>query len=258
MAIDTDFHNHVSYTSADRMVQSAKNKGLRVFGLSEHVFEMSEARPLLPLMPQEGPDLTFATYIAAVREAGEQYQLDVRLGLEVDFVPESNAAIQAVLQGYPWDYLIGSVHQIDGAPFEGAPIVESEQGEALWLRYFELLRQAVSSGYFSVVSHPVRMYKVNKFIPPTFDQELEQLAAEATCSNVALEINGYDVLRYPEAVRRLMTACAHQQTPVSCNSDGHYPGRIAQAHQQSEAILREVGIQKIRIWRNQEPEEYQF
>jgi len=40
MIIDTDFHSHVSPSSAYEMVQAAQNKGLRVLGISEHVFQM--------------------------------------------------------------------------------------------------------------------------------------------------------------------------------------------------------------------------
>ena len=65
-----------------------------------------------------------------------------------------------------------------------------EEGETLWLQYFELLRKAVRSGVFSVISHPVRLRVNNPYLPPTFDEELERLAAEATSYDVALEING--------------------------------------------------------------------
>ena len=47
MTIDSDFHSHVSRSSALQMAQSAREKGLRVLGLSEHVFQMSEARQTL-------------------------------------------------------------------------------------------------------------------------------------------------------------------------------------------------------------------
>ena len=68
-----------------------------------------------------------------------------------------NEHIQAFLQGHDWDFLIGSVHEINGELFEVDKKWSREQGETLWLRYFELLCAAVSSGYFSLVSHPVRM-----------------------------------------------------------------------------------------------------
>ena len=42
MTIDTDMHSHVSRSSALQMALAAQQKGLRVLGLSEHVFQMEE------------------------------------------------------------------------------------------------------------------------------------------------------------------------------------------------------------------------
>jgi histidinol-phosphatase (PHP family) len=256
MTIDTDLHSHVCPSSARQMVQAARHRGLRVLGLSEHVFQMKEARPTLTHLELEGPLLTFATYIEAVHAAASQSDFDAHVGLEVDFIPGKNELIQSSIQGYAWDFLIGSVHEIDGVQFETNRKWSREEGEALWLRYFELLRGIVNSGRFSLVSHPVRLRVNNPHLPPTFDEELERLAAEATQNDVALEINGYDVLNYPSLVRQLAKACALQHTPISVGSDAHIPKEIAQAHQQTEQILREAGITKIRIWKQMAAEEY--
>jgi histidinol-phosphatase (PHP family) len=258
MPLDTDFHSHVSRSSAREMAQSAQEKGLRVLGLSEHVFQMKEARSTLDHLPLEGPLLTFPTYVEEVRTAHQDLRVEVRLGMEVDFIPGKNEVIQAFLQSCSWDFLIGSVHEIDGLMIERDNKWSREEGEALWLRYFGLLREAVNSRYFSLVSHPVRMRSRNPFIPSTLDQELEQLAAEATRCNVALEINGYDILTHPSLVRRLARACALHQTPISVGSDAHNPRQVAQSHPQTEAILREAGITKVRIWKQRTAEEYQF
>src|SRR5215471_18165319 len=249
MTIVTDFHSHVAPSSAYEMIQAAHKKGLRVLGLSEHVFQMSEVRPLLQHLPQEGPLLTFATYADQVQAAAHDLQFDTRLGLEVDFIPRKNEQIQSYVQAHNWDYLIGSVHEINYEIIEIHWKKSREEGEALWLQYFELLRGAVGSGYFQVVSHPVRMRVGNPHLPPTFDVELERLAAEATRCNVALELNGYDMLNYPSLVRRLARACVLQHTPVSVSSDAHYPEEVAQAHQQTEALMREMGLSKVRTWR---------
>jgi histidinol-phosphatase (PHP family) len=258
MKIKSDFHSHVSQSSAHQVVEAAREKGLRVLGLSEHIFEMGEARHALEHLPLEGPLLTFPGYIEAVHAAAHLPGIDVRLGMEVDFIPAKNDVIQGYLQGFPWDFLIGSVHEIDGVQFESEKKWNRAEGERSWLRYFELLRQAVSSGYFSLVSHPVRMRRKNPYLPPLLDEELERLAAEAARCDVALEINGYDVLSYPGLVRRLAHACALNATPVSVGSDAHYPREVAQAHPQSEAILQEAGITKVRIWKNRVAEEYQL
>jgi histidinol-phosphatase (PHP family) len=256
MVLDTDFHNHVVRSSALQMVESAKAKGLHVLGLSEHDFQMNEVYPLLTHMPLEGPRLSIHDYFEQVHSAAKQVQFDVRLGLEVDFIPEKQEQIEATLRDQAWDYLIGSVHQIGDNQFESARPATVEEGEALWLRYFRLLRAAVNTQFFNVISHPVRMRSENPYLPAALDSELEQLASEAARNNVALEINGYDMLTYPEVVSRLVRACNLYNTPISVGSDAHGPHQIAQAHVQTEKLLREVGINKVRIWKDRISEEY--
>jgi histidinol-phosphatase (PHP family) len=256
--IDTDFHSHVARSSARQMAQAARDKGLRILGMSEHIFQMTEARPTLQHLPDEGPLLSFEAYSDAVRAAAQEVSIETRLGLEVDFIPGLNEQIQAFLPGHDWDFLIGSVHEVDGIIIKDDGVSDRKKAEARWLRYFELLREAATCGTFSLVSHPVRMRIENAFLPPTFDEELEHLAAEAARCDVALEINGYDVLRYTNLVRRLARACALHHTPVSVGSDAHYPARVAQSHALSEEILREAGIREVRIWRRMEPEGYRL
>ena len=256
MIIDTDMHSHVSRNSAWQMILAAQQKGLRVFGLSEHVFQMQEMRFALQHLEPEGPLLTFNTYIEDVRTAASQSNVDTRLGLEVDFIPGKNELIHSFIQEYNWDFLIGSIHEINGIQFEANYKWSREEGEVLWLQYFELLRRVVISGHFNVVSHPVRLRVNNPYLPSTFDEELERLAAEATHYDVALEINGYDMLHYHSLVRRLAKACVLHHTPISVGSDAHNPRGIAQAHQQTENMLRELGITKIRLWKQKKAEEY--
>lgn len=257
MSINTDFHNHIVPSSAGQMVQQAKEKDLRVLGISEHVFQIGEVQPLLAHMPLEGPIISsFEDYFERIRTAAEQLQFDVRVGVEVDFVPDKNAEIWRALEGHPWDFLIGSVHEVDSIDFQSQHKWSRAEGEALWLRYYELLRAAVGSGRFSVVSHPVRMRASNPFLPPRLDEELEQLATAATHHNVALEINGCDILYFPSLVKRLARACALQHTPISIGSDAHDPTEIARGHQLSEELLREMGIERVRIWKSMVAEEY--
>jgi histidinol-phosphatase (PHP family) len=257
MPITTDFHNHISFTSATEMIQAAKQRGLRIFGLSEHNFQMTEMRPYFGHVPHEGRFMPFKEYFNEIQEAREAEHFDVRIGLEVDFDPARNDIIQSLLRPYPWDYLIGSIHDVDELHYDRMQEDPGrERGEALWLRYFTLLREAVTSGFFQVVSHPIRMYTTNHYLPSTFDEELEHLAAEATCCNVALELNGADIERYPHIARRLMKACSIQKTPIHTGSDAHRPSEIGREYEQMTAILHEAHIQKVRIWKQREPEEY--
>jgi histidinol-phosphatase (PHP family) len=258
MPLTTDFHNHISRSSAAQMAASARQKGIHILGLSEHVFQMNEGRPALSHMPLEGPMLATAQYLTTVHAAAQNEKIDVRSGLEVDFIPEKNERIQAALQGYDWDYLIGSIHEIDGVALEQHNFTTQEQGEALWRRYFTMLHEAVKSGYFDVISHPARMRLRNPHEPADIAEEYGRLATVAAQHNVALELNGFDMLVYPDTVKHLARACALHHTSVSVGSDAHVPPQIAQAHPQTEQLLRETGIHAIRIWKQRIAEEYEL
>ena len=47
-------------------------------------------------------------------------RLPVKLGLEVDYVGERQSRLLDLLAPYPWDFLLGSVHWIDGEGIEVA------------------------------------------------------------------------------------------------------------------------------------------
>ena len=131
MTLNIDFHSHVSRSSAHQMALAAKERGLQVLGLSEHVFQMEEARAPLAHTALEGPMMSLPAYIEAVQAAARETSFDVRLGLEVDFIPEKNEQIQTSIQGYAWDFLIGSVHEVDGELYELSYKMTREHGEAL-------------------------------------------------------------------------------------------------------------------------------
>ena len=133
MKVISDFHSHVSRSSAYAMARAAQELGLRTLGLSEHLFQLRETRALVERLELEGPLLSLPVYVESVRTAARSIPFDARLGLEVDFIPENNERIQASLQGVDWDFLMG-VHEVDGEVFELKKKRDREQGEQLWLR----------------------------------------------------------------------------------------------------------------------------
>jgi histidinol-phosphatase (PHP family) len=254
----SDMHTHFSLSTLSNMVQAAHDRGVKTLGISEHLFQLKEARPLVSHLPQEGALISLAQYRATVEALEEQYkgQVDLRLGLEVDFLPEKQEAIQAFVQPVPWDFLIGSVHELRvGDLIDDVPPLNAKEGQERWLRYFSLLRQAVTCGCFDVVSHPLRMRAENPWVPATFQGEVEHLAATATQANVALEINGTDIHIWPDGVRALIQACARRLTPVSVGSDAHMPEHVARAHAWSTEALIQAGITTVRIWKQRVPQE---
>lgn len=237
-----DYHTHICEPSLDVMLARAAKLGIREYAVTEHIFQLNEGHPLFPQIPPEGARIAREWYVATVPKRGAYYGVDVRLGLEVDFVPGLEAAVQQVLDGVAWDVLLGSVHEIDGFDlFESSPD-SPEHGETLWRRYVELLTAAARSGMFDVITHPVRNTLLNEHVPADIDELLDELTQHAARGQVAIELNGEDTESWPQHVQRLANACARNRCAISFGSDAHGPRRIGRGMQQAMEIAVDAGV----------------
>jgi histidinol-phosphatase (PHP family) len=237
-----DYHSHICEAPIDEMLASAAEKGVREYGISEHIFQLDEGHPIFPLIEDEGIRFSRAWYVETCREWAARTPVTIRLGLEVDFVPGTEDLVAGVLDGVEWDYLIGSVHDIDGVDlFAYLPETE-EDGQRLWRRYYELSVAAVESGMFDVLAHPVRNMVRNPYVPPDVDDLLVAVAEAAARNRVALELNGEDTRHWPAMVRSLARACGSAGCAVSLGSDAHRPATVAQTLQLATSIAAEAGV----------------
>jgi histidinol-phosphatase (PHP family) len=225
------------------MLTAARAAGLSEYGVTEHVFMLNEGRPILPHQTEDGVRFDRRWYVETIRDrAASCTDVELRLGLEVDFVPDRHAELLDVLADVEWDYLIGSVHEYDGLDiFRHAPR-DATEGRRLWVRYYEVMAEAIESGAFDVISHPVRNAECNPHLPDNFDRLLREIASFAKLHGVALELNGYDTLNWPALVQRLVAACAAVGCSVTLGSDAHQPHEVAGGLQHAETLARAAGV----------------
>ena len=237
-----DYHTHICESTIDEMLASAVEKGVREYGISEHIFMLDEGHPIFPLIPKEGIPFSRELYVVTCRKRSRDTRISVRLGLEVDYVPGTEALVADVLAGVEWDYLIGSIHEIDGLDmFEHTP-ADVDEGQRLWRRYYELSVAAIESGAFDILSHPVRNMVRNSFVPEDVGDLLDAVATAAARNGVALELNGEDTRLWPEMVTALAEACGRAGCAVSLGSDAHRPESVAQSLQMASFIAAEAGV----------------
>lgn len=238
-----DYHSHICVASLDAMVASARAAGIVELGVSEHIFQLNEGHLVLPELAEEGERFDRAWYVDTLRDsAAASADVMLRLGLEVDFVPAKHDPILAVLAGIEWDYLIGSVHEVDGKDIFSYVPSGAAEGERLWLRYYELIAEAIESGAFDVISHPVRNAERNPYLPARLDGLLEEVAAFAKLHGVALELNGHDTTTWPELAERVARACGRAGCPVSLGSDAHHPQQVGVGLTQAAAFAARAGV----------------
>jgi len=234
------YHTHVAAHGLPAMVEAAGACGLAVLGISEHLFQLQQGRPLFRDAPLEGPLLDLEDYVAEVRFTALP-GLRLRLGLEVDHLPARLDEIRALCAGPPWDFLLGSVHEVDGRLLRQCHPPDLAAGWRLWRRYAELLGDAVRSGCCDVLAHPLRLAR-HVPPPPYLGELVDPVLQAARRAAVAVELNGADLGDRPDLQEDLLRWCRSAGTRVTLGADAHSPADISQNFGLAGELLRRQGF----------------
>jgi histidinol-phosphatase (PHP family) len=188
-------------------------------------------------------------YVEKVRRARRDYpNLQIKLALEVDYMPGHEEWIGELAARHPWDYFIGSVHYVSDSwaiddPRELSKWRDRDPFE-VWTLYFERLTQAANSGLFEIIGHADLPKKFN-FYPsqdctPLFERFLDAVKSK----NIAIELNTAGLRKdckeiYPS--RPFLELAARKQVPITFGSDAHAPAEVGMDFGQAVALARAVG-----------------
>jgi histidinol-phosphatase (PHP family) len=242
----------------ERHVEHARAAGVDEIGISDHAYHFAQGGALwdVPWMQERcGDDLD--EYVAAVEE-GKRRGLPVKLGLEVDFLPDRVAGLAPLLDPYPWDYLLGSVHFVDGRSVDMDPGFADESG---WRAYFATLADAAASGLFDVLSHPDLVKFFGGRPAPQVVDELHDAAAAAFAqAGVCVEVSAAGLHKpvgevYPDLV--LLRRCRELDVPITLASDAHVPEHVGRDLDRAVEHARDAGYDTVTVFerrrRCQEP-----
>jgi histidinol-phosphatase (PHP family) len=270
----TDYHTHLRpdvgdtpperyFTEANvrRYLEVAADRGITDLGFSEHVYRFREALDIWrhPFWRECAHD-SLDEYVEFL--AGMD---GVKLGLEVDWIAGREEEVARLIDGRPWDYVIGSVHFIAdrAVDHDGYDIWESSDPDEVWTAYFGALRDAAASGLFDVLAHPdlVKVWGKQRPDPPQPLRAYYEIAMPAiAAADVAIEVSTAGLRKpareiYPS--RELLEMCVAAGKPVALSSDAHEPGAIGHGYDAAVALLREVGVERISVFdrrvRREEP-----
>jgi histidinol-phosphatase (PHP family) len=175
--------------------------------------------------------------------------LPVKLGLEVDYVPGREDETRALLAPYPWDFLLGSVHFIDGLGVDGEPRLRDELGvEDAWRRYFDTLAGAARSGLFDSLSHP-DLVKVSGDRVADFDYG--PIADAIAQTGIAVEVSTAGLRKpvgelYPHP--DFLAACRERSVPVTTGSDAHSPDIVGRDFDRARELLLAAGYETVTVF----------
>jgi histidinol-phosphatase (PHP family) len=266
----TDYHVHLrpddlettpaaeffTEDNAARYRNAADEAGIEELGVSEHIHRFTDALQIWdhPFWREQARD-DLTAYCEFVRTT------DLRLGIEMDFVPGREDRISNLLDAHDFDYVVGSVHFVrHNAVDHRVWDIWDELGDPdrVWAAYFESLAAAARSGLFDILAHPdlVKVWGEERPTPTRDVRFLYEPVVEAIAdSGIAVEVS---TAGYRKPVREIYPApafaemCIDAGAVFALSSDAHEPENIGYEYERAIEEMRDWGVSELAVFQRRE------
>ncbi|WP_434748529.1 histidinol-phosphatase HisJ [Paenibacillus amylolyticus] len=263
-----DYHTHHercghAVGQLEEYVQRGIEIGLSQIGLSDHM-------PLLHVDPAAYyPEMAMPMdelprYVEECFSLKEKYrgQIDVRVGLEGDYIEGWETEIGSIIERYPWDYVIGSVHFLgewDITDFRQTHHWEGKDVLGVYRQYYDAVSKAAATGMYDIIGHSDVIKRFGYVPSPDQTEEriaLENAALQAIAkSGCAMELNASGLSKpcaemFPS--RRMLTEALRLDIPLTMGSDAHDPMKLGDYLPEAEALLHELGCEQVAVFESRQ------
>lgn len=251
--------------------ERAKELGLVHVGIVDHLYRFKEFKPYFEQHMHLGDDELgqmqrtwldqvctdsiddFVEFIVQQQPIWEADGILLKLGIEADYFSGGETVLAPMIERYPWDHVIGSVHFVNGWGFDNPQTQERFRGEellSLYRQQFQVVEEAISSGLFNIVAHLDNL-KVFGYRPA--EEELlpyyQRIARLLQQHGTATEINTGLYYRYP--VKEMCPSYSFLQVlrehgvPITTSSDSHFPDHLGSYLDEARQTLIHAGYREI-------------
>ena len=255
MIYKTDYHIHTTYSDGregpEACIAAALKIGLSEIGFSDH---LTPAEWHLKWSMDYDRLPAYAEHILRLKK--QFPEIAVRMGIELDYIPGKEQETAGIIDAFPFDYIIGSVHFIGKETVEiGPQFFLGKDINMIYENYFNLVCEAASTGFYDIIGHPdyIKMQdlKPDEDIPHLYSM----MASAFEIHDVAFELNTNGRNKplhdfYPD--RKYLSLFAEHGVPVCVNSDAHYPGRIGQFSDEAYELLKLSGFTEMAVFKGRE------
>lgn len=261
--IRVDYHSHHARCGhaqgkIEDYIKAAIQKGLAEIGISDHspIYWMEGNDPM-PSTAMAKDELD--GYVEEVLKLKQQYtgQIDVKLGLECDYIEDMEDFYRALLAKYPFDYLIGSVHYCLGrGVYEARRWDGRPDPMPTFVDYYRLVEKSARSNLFDIIAHTSAIIAyapkpIPVAIEPLQDAALQVIRETGVCMEV--NTSGYRKMQTdPFPTTRMVEKAAQLGIPLTFSSDSHRPDEVAYAKDKIERLFTLNGVTEIATFANRQ------
>lgn len=247
-----DYHMHTPLCGhaagePEEYASQALALGLKEIGFSDHAPFVVKDLPGITMTHEELP--AYHTMIETAR-ARFKGRLDIRAGIEADFIPGYEEKTKNIVDAYPYDYVVGSVHFIKNWGFDN-PDERQDWGRhdvnAVYRDYFKLLRRCAQTGLYDIIAHPDLVKKFGHRPSEDLTAEVQKTAEVFKETGMTIEINTSGLRKevkeiYPSLWN--LEIYAKAGVPMTFGSDAHDPKDVGRDFDKAAALAKKAGYQE--------------
>lgn len=222
-------------------VENAIKGGYKILGFSDHT-PMPYPGGYVSNVKMRSDQLE--DYVDTVLALREEYRRDIEihLGLEVEYYPGLFEALLTLLQPYPIEYFLLGQHYLGdeiGEPYCGAATDDPKH----LLRYCAQSMEALKTGRFTYFAHPDLIHFTGD--EKLYEESMGRLCQGAKELSVPLEINFlgiWDGRNYPAP--RFWKIAGEVGNTVVFGADAHQPDKVVnpEALCRAEKLVKDYGL----------------
>ena len=265
-----DLHTHTAFSfdctpdaSVDAMCRAAIARGLTHLAITDHCDINGEVEGLYAVLDKEA-------VFAAVSDAKQKYadRLTILFGVELGQATQYPKEARALLEKYPYDIVLGSLHNLANTPdfcfmskhnekYPAPQLAEMSDAEiaALFDRVLDESMELLDFDGIHVLTHLTYLHRYVRRVGREMDftpfrPKLTALFEKLISRGIALELNsstlgnGGTSMPTPELLA-LYRRCGGRL--VSIGSDAHTPDALAQNFEAAARILTDCGFTEIAV-----------
>ncbi|KAJ1549543.1 histidinolphosphatase [Cladochytrium tenue] len=247
------------------VVRAAIDAGFRIYGLSEHM-PRSRVQDLYPEekdMTPEDTAVAYRDFVAEARRLQAQHAGEIRLlvGMETELIHDSTLdELQALRSRHALDYIVGSLHHVNGVPidFDEAMYAAAEAAagarepslaptEALFRQYFDAQMELLRGCRPDVVGHfdLIRIFRPGFALSPEVWARVERNVAFVAEYGGLVEVNSRAWKKnLPDAYpfRDILQLMISRGVKFTLSDDSHGPADVGMFYDKLHDYVREMGV----------------
>jgi len=228
-----DYHLHTSLCNhatgtLEEYVESALQKGIMNICFSDHIPLDDGFDPRHRMLLKE-----LDVYLdEIIKIQGKYPEISILSGIEADYIEGYESYLEDILNRYPFDLVILSVHFIKKWP-PGQWVFSfhfpEKSLQEVYTEYFDNLLKGINTGFFDIVGHLDLIKRPGNPVLNTNSPDLEKIMDAVLKKNMSIELNTSGLRKpidelYPSL--DIVNLTVKKGIPLTLGSDAHSPEQV--------------------------------